>query len=593
MSSRIPSELQDQFDRQAKELCLAKLKLRGIEAISRSLVSECTVEEILEDVMTRTTELLGAERASLYLLDDSRDKMWSQITQGEGAKTINLEVGEGLAGWVVQHGRCLNVKDAYKDPRFNPEVDKLSNFQTRSVLCHPLLNSRQQVIGAIQVLNKKDGYFAPGDEDLLAAIASQAAIGIQNSRLYSDIVVKNIELMEAGFRLDERRAELELLFKIERAAATATSRDSALLSVLNAAMGEFPSEVIALILRDPNTGALRYAQSEGEEAHRILGHHIEGKDSLAHSVLASGESVSLRSVQSEVLGRDLHRAHPNWAIRTIACIPVFHRGDRLGSLQLINRLDDPRGYEESDIRILEVIASRMALTLALARVMAEEQKRDRLSAIGQMLSGIVHDLKTPLTIINGYAQLLAGERPPETRDKYKGHIQKQIGEIRGMTSELLAFARGESQILLRKVHMNTFLNDVRELLETDFKESGTALVIEDHYGGSLRVDQGKMWRVVANLARNALEALDGSGTFRVTVRGSAEVVRFEFSDDGPGIPEAMSGRLFESFATHGKTNGTGLGLAIVKKIIEEHGGSIAVESTPGVGTSFIVELPQG
>jgi signal transduction histidine kinase len=225
--------------------------------------------------------------------------------------------------------------------------------------------------------------------------------------------------------------------------------------------------------------------------------------------------------------------------------------------------------------------------------MEAKQKQDRLSAIGQMLAGIIHDLKTPLTIINGYAQLMTGDRTAEARLDYKERIQKQIGDIQGMTSELLAFARGESEILLRKVHMRVFLKEIEELLAREFEARGSKLVIEDLFGGSVKMDESKMRRVVSNLARNALEAMGPRGTFKIRVEAAEEMVALTFEDDGPGIPQEMSGRLFESFATHGKEHGTGLGLAIVKKIVDEHGGTIRVNSGPGQGTVFRVELPTG
>jgi signal transduction histidine kinase/putative methionine-R-sulfoxide reductase with GAF domain len=586
-----PSLPRSPLDETEDALRVATLKLAGIEAISRSLISEKTVEEILEAVMARTTDLLEAERATLYLLDDTKGRMWSKITQGDGVRTIDLAVGEGLAGWVAKHGRNINVKDAYKDPRFKADVDLRSDFRTKSVLCHPLMNSRQQIIGVIQVLNKRTGYFTPADEDLLGAIASQAAIGIQNSTLYSGIVSKNIALLEAQLKLKERRSELELLFRIERAAATATSRESALTSVLEAAAEEFPSEVVCLVLSAPHTGQLQCTVAHGSESQRLDGLVFEDDQSLVRSVMATGEHVSLAAVQSEVLGSSVHASHPDWNIRTMAGVPVAHRGERLGVLALINRLDDPRGFDDRDLRILNVIASRMALSLVLARVMEERLKQDRLSAIGQMLSGIVHDLKTPLTVINGYAQLMAGDRPASSREEYKGRIQKQISEIRDMTTELLAFARGESEILLRKTQIRPFLEEVVELLSDEFEQGGMALILDDKYGGGVRMDEGKMRRVIANLARNSLEACGKGSTFTIHVAAKESCVEFRFADDGPGIPEEMTGRLFESFATHGKEHGTGLGLAIVKKFVDEHEGTIRVESAPDKGTSFIVDLP--
>jgi signal transduction histidine kinase/putative methionine-R-sulfoxide reductase with GAF domain len=574
-----------------QDLRLAKLKLAGIEAISRALVSEQTVEEILESVMERTTQLLNAERATLYILDDTGQQMWSKVMQGDGVHTIELKVGEGIAGWVAQHRRTVNVKDAYKDPRFNPDVDKRSDFKTRSILCQPMVNSRQRLVGVVQVLNKQDGYFTPGDEDLLSAIASQAAIAVQNSALYSGIVSKNIALLEAQLRLKERRAELELLFRIERAAATSMTRELALLGVMDACLTEFPCEVGAIVLNDPDVGDAFYELVLGPGSEALHGKRIKVGGTIVEMVLRSGETIVMSEPDHALLGAELKEHLPIQEYRTLACIPIAHRNERLGCLQLFNRLDDPRGFSERDIRILDMIGSRIALSFVLGRALEEEHKAERLAAIGQTLSGVVHDLKTPLTIINGYAQLVAKEDDGAARDDIKDKIQKQIKEIRGMTNELLAFARGESELLLRKVFISTFIKELTELLQGEFEEAGVSLSITSDFNGSLRMDESKMKRVVYNLARNALEATGDGGDFGIHITKGTRDVILTFKDDGPGIPNEIAGRLFESFATFGKENGTGLGLAIVKKFIEEHSGSIYAESEPGEGTTFTVTLP--
>ena len=104
-------------------------------------------------------------------------------------------------------------------------------------------------------------------------------------------------------------------------------------------------------------------------------------------------------------------------------------------------------------------------------------------------------------------------------------------------------------------------------------------------------DEQKLLRVTHNLARNASQAMPAGGTFRVSTRVEADRLLFEFVDTGTGIPVEMEGRIFELFATSGKKDGTGLGLAIVKKIVEDHGGRITYQSSPGAGTIFTISLP--
>lgn len=582
-----------------------ELKLRGIEAISKSLVSEHNLERILEAILSRTTELLHADRATLYLLDNDNKSMWSTVALGEELETIQLQVGQGIAGWVAKHGRQVNVKDAYLDQRFDQSTDKRTNYRTRSVLAWPLTNSRQQTIGVIQVLNKADGYFTPADEDLLEAIASQAAITIQNSKLYLDIVGKNIVLLETQMRLRGRKRELELLFAVERAAAQASDLGAALSGVVAAVCQEMPAEGACLAVYDRFRDALVVQAASGVGAQGLCQTELSANTGMLAEVFASEAPATATGSKLDAPLEFWKQAAPDVVFRSMIAVPIRRRNDRLGLLIVVNRAGEARTFD-GDSRLLESIASRVGLSWELIEARKEEEKEERLSAIGQTLSSVMHDLKTPLTIINGYAQMLAREGNAEKRTGYKDLVQKQISAITGMTQEILSFARGDSKVLVRNVFVDQFLKDIAPHIKQEFDGTNIGVDVNADFRGAVRMDEDKMKRVVFNLARNAREAMasdvgpsDGVNdppTFGIAVESAetsngASAVVFSFSDNGPGIPEAMRGRLFESFATHGKKNGTGLGLAIVKKIVEDHDGTIDVVSAPGAGTTFRVALP--
>ena len=140
--------------------------------------------------------------------------------------------------------------------------------------------------------------------------------------------------------------------------------------------------------------------------------------------------------------------------------------------------------------------------------------------------------------------------------------------------------------------VSDFLNEIQTVLQREMEGTGCSVSVEATYKGACRLDPKKMKRVVYNLARNAREAMGDRGSFRVSVIADDHHINFRFSDTGGGIPPEMEGRIFESFATHGKENGTGLGLAIVQKIVHEHHGEIAVDSVAGEGTTFTISLPR-
>ena len=161
-----------------------------------------------------------------------------------------------------------------------------------------------------------------------------------------------------------------------------------------------------------------------------------------------------------------------------------------------------------------------------------------------------------------------------------------------MQREVLEFARGERSILVRKVYLTRFFEDLEKQLLQELAGTRVRLVVEVEDRGVARFDEAKMTRVLHNLARNAVEAMGPRGgklTLRVS-RDSGELV-VSMSDTGKGIPKEVEERLFQSFVTSGKRGGTGLGLAIVKKIVDEHAGTITVASSPH-GATFTLRVPQ-
>ncbi len=173
--------------------------------IGLRLTAERNLDRLLRMIIEETTSVMTAERSSLFLIDRERNEMWAKIAQGAETVEIRFAVGTGIAGTVGRTGEIINIPDAYQDDRFNPEFDKKTGFHTRSILCVPLRNMQGAIIGAVQVLNKQDGAFTKDDEALLTALASQAAIALENADLYTKLRDLNSKLEE---KVEERTADL-------------------------------------------------------------------------------------------------------------------------------------------------------------------------------------------------------------------------------------------------------------------------------------------------------------------------------------------------------------------------------------------------
>jgi signal transduction histidine kinase len=573
-------------------------KLRALQDIGVALGSTLDLNELLTLVLAKVSQVMDADRSTLYLLDENTGELWSKVAQGAAQTEFRLKVGEGLTGWVARTGRPLNIKDAYLDPRFDGDWDRRTGYRTRSTLCVPK-NYHGRTIGVVQVLNKRDdGYFTTADEALLLALASQAAVSIENSKLFLSLVDKNMELLDAKEQLERKIRELDVLFEIAQVAASAMRLDDLLEGVLARTMRAIDAEAGSVLLTDDESGDLCFRAAVGGVPEAVKRLRIKSGQSISGWVANHGEAQIVNEVGDDarhsVEIADRVGYHP----RSVLCVPLRWK-DGVGALELLNKANGRQGFTDDDLKFASVIAGHVSNAIALARFREMREREERLSTIGQLLSSVLHDLKTPMTVVQGYAQLLVGEPDQEVRQSYGDAILRQVRFVGAMTREVLAFARGERTVLVGKVYLHKFFSEVQEQLERELHDRGVQVRLELHDRGIGHFDQQKIERALHNLARNAAEAFGergGNVTIGVERRkplsdeeGGALVLTF--ADDGPGIPEEIRGRLFESFTTHGKQGGTGLGLAIVRKVVEDHGGKVSVESEPG-HTVFTMVLPQ-
>ncbi|MDD5645527.1 MAG: HD domain-containing protein [bacterium] len=154
--------------------------------ISQAMIGERNIEKLLRLIMEEITRVLEAERSSLFLVDHNTGEIWSHIAQKAEIEEIRLPIGKGIAGYTAKTGKLLNIRNAYKDKRFCSDFDMETGFRTKSVLCAAMFNHEKEVIGVIQVLNKKSGYFTKKDEKILVAFAAHASIALENAILHDE-----------------------------------------------------------------------------------------------------------------------------------------------------------------------------------------------------------------------------------------------------------------------------------------------------------------------------------------------------------------------------------------------------------------------
>jgi signal transduction histidine kinase len=560
----------------------------ALAEIGIALSSILDVDALLREVMDQAQELLEAERSTLFLVDRERGELWSKVLRGLKPHEIRLPLGKGLAGWVAKTGRPAVVADAYDDARFDPSVDKASGFRTRSVMAVPIRGRDARVLGVIEVLNGRSGPFGADDERLLEAVASQAGVAIENARLFAEAGERNAALATAREELQHKVGELDLLLGLERLFTDAPALDAALDGLLERSASLLGAKASAILLRDGESGVLQFRGARGGRPDLVRSVRLPVGRGIAGTVVETGIPIVANEIDRERTFDPALAAKVGYPIRNALCVPLVHDDEVHGAIELLNK---PGGFEPRDLDLLLLVAERVAHHVAVAGDRERRAREQRLATIGQLLSGVMHDLKTPLAIISGYAQLMAAEEDAIERQKNCRVLLDQFGSIDAMTREVLDFAKGKVELLKRKVLVNVFTASLAEYLKHDFEERGIALRVRARYTGAWRFDEMKVRRAVVNVARNAAQAMGKGGRFTLLVSKVGEALAFRMSDTGPGIPEEIRDHLFESFATHGKADGTGLGLAIVKRIAEEHGGTITFRTSAGRGTTFTLTLP--
>ena len=565
---------------------------RALREVGTALGTTLDLDDLLELILGKITELLEADRATLYLLDEAKGELVSRIVVGGEVRSIRMKVGHGIAGLVADTGESIRVDDAYRDPRFEKEWDLLTGYRTTSMLATPLRNHLGRTIGVLQVLNKRGAHgFTNDDEAIASALSTQAAVAIDNSRLVLSLIQKNRQLIDTKEQLERKFRELSLLFELERATARATSIEELVRVALEQAAGAGDSRGAILRLADEETGDLVDYVFDRESPGGLSRHPAKSGEGLLGRAMRETDPILL-------LGAAVApgTSHP-LSFHASSALSLALEGEEsaLGAIAVFSSGDD-RLLSDTDVGLLRLVAANVSTAVRLFNASRARERGERLTSIGRLLSQVIHDFKTPMTVISGYVQLMADAEEPGQRHEYSELVLKQFDVLTAMQREVLEFARGARAIFVRRVYLKKFFGELERQLRIEVGHAGGApieLKVQVDSKLTARFDEARVARAIHNLARNAIEAMrDKGGLLGIQGEMRGSDLLLAVSDTGPGIPKEIEGRLFQSFVTAGKKEGTGLGLAIVKKIAEEHGGRVDLESSPS-GSRFTLVLPQG
>jgi signal transduction histidine kinase len=258
-------------------------------------------------------------------------------------------------------------------------------------------------------------------------------------------------------------------------------------------------------------------------------------------------------------------------------------------------------------QLLRILRTSAELSLSLVQEISKRLREfnrhyvqkalqsERMSLVGRFAHSIVHDLKTPLTVIGMSAEAACHDKTsPRDRRAAAARIKQQLERVTGLVNDILEYTRGgQSEQTFEEVDYSNFILGLVNELQSELQFRSVRI----EYGNpppaiKMLIAPKRLARVLYNLIGNAVDAMPTGGTIQLRFSVSAEEVVTEVRDSGPGIAPEVIDRIFEAFVTFGKKTGTGLGLSICRRIVEEHGGRLTACNHPSGGAAFTMSLPR-
>jgi adenylate cyclase len=392
----------DDRDRIAFTEQLADLlrKTSALLEVARRVSDTLSLDELLPRMVALVSEILKAERCTIFVHDQETQELYSRVLQGEGISEIRFGSHLGIAGSVFTEGISVNIPDCYADPRFNREIDRRTGFRTRNMLCCPIRDGRNKVIGVAQVLNKHEGSFADEDIPLLESIASQAASAFVNAQLHQQIAnarKDEAQLLEVTTAISRELQLLPLLRKIMETVTTILTADRSTLFLYDSRTKELWSQVA----QGAGTAEIRFPCHLG----------------IAGAVFTSKTTVNIPDAYKDSRFNQAFDKKTGYKTDTILCMPVLDKqGTAVGVIQVLNKKGGI--FTATDEKRLTAFSSQAAIAIENAKLFEEVMSvKNYNESILQSMSNAVITLDARGTVVkanHAALRLLRREKCPET-----------------------------------------------------------------------------------------------------------------------------------------------------------------------------------
>lgn len=500
------------------------------------LASKLDLRELLTTIMKLAARIVDAETGSLFLVDERTQELYFHVALGlppEVAK-IRLKMGQGIVGVTAQEGRPQIVNDVSKDPRWSKKVDKDSGFVTRSILAVPVL-LKGRLIGVVEAINKVEGAFTPRDVRVFEAFAAQAAVAIDNSRLFAS--------------LSEEKAKLNTLFDEMTDAAVLCDGQGAVVLANGAARRFFPG-----------------GGGEGSTLEKAFA-GLKVSPPASEILRAPAGTVAFEAVRQApqllVLSGTASRLERSGAAGAggSACVLVFRD---------VTEARREEGLKRSFLSLISHKLKTPLVSITGYGQLLDEEFRGKAGAeLAAMAARTVSEQGTKLS---------------ELVDRLL-----DFTVLEGLDS---------AELSPRPVALGGLLRDTVSAMEPWLKAHEGEVEVSCGEGLEVHGDPNLLKEALRALIENAVKFTPRAPrpVFLAAARAPEGAVELQVRDTGSGIPPEERDKIFQKFyqidaSFTGQVEGWGLGLALVKAVVLKHGGTVRLDSPPGGGSAFILRLP--
>ena len=596
--------LERKVDERTHELTNSLEQQTAISEILRVISSSPTdVQPVLDTVAERAAHLTHAPFARIMLVDGGQLTPASEYWDGkltadagrQGTVPVPLD-RSSISGRAALDRETVHIADITPllATEFAGARENMQRFDCRAVLSVPLMRGGD-AYGAIVLARHAPGLFAPDQVALVQTFARQAAIAIDNVRLFN-------ETREA---LDQQRASGEVLAAISNSIADTTPVFD---KILTSCERLFAGKLIGITLvgGDDLVRIAAYHGPGREELDRIFPAPVDGNTGTGVAILRRGVYHVPDVEGGDGMPPRMRQGCAAIGVKAIVFAPMMWEGRGIGAI-FVGR-DQVGPFSDKDIALLRTFADQAVIAIQNARLFREiEDKSRQLEVANQhksaFLASMSHELRTPLNAIIGFSEVLLAKFFGEINEKqedYLKDIHTSGRHLLALINDVLDLSKVEAGKM--ELEPSTFdapaaLGDAMTLIRERAGKHGIALGLDVAPDvGPITADERKFKQILLNLLSNAVKFTPDGGRVDVSARRTDGALEVAVRDTGIGIAPGDQQAVFEEFRQVGnhytsKAEGTGLGLALTRRFVELHGGRIWLESAPGKGSTFFFTIP--